>query len=252
MAMVSRISVVFLAALVSLGPSVANAAPFFVTVPNNLADAVGNTTDGSDGDPVDIRVQVLYGSGQFSSVGGPIWIDQMAWRSSPGEGPTSGSAGNLDIYLSTSPRFPNLNGGAALFMSDVFADNVGPDNTLVYSGLIAFSSPGCDIVGNTPCPWDVIFNFDNPFYYDPAAGRLLVDLHFSSLTGGSGALDAVDFETYGPIATLVAELDDESGGISTDGDITRFRYQSAVPEPASGSLLLFGSAALGLIRRRNW
>jgi len=66
-------------------------------------------------------------------------------------------------------------------------------------------------------------------------------------------LNAVDFSpNYGSIAELFA-LEGEEGaeGIYPGGDVTRFRYTSAVPEPSSWSLLLLGSLGLALFRRRN-
>jgi len=164
--MVRSASAILIACLGVFGlASAAHAAPFFVVVPNGATSVNGNTSDGID-DTVHMsfRLQWLYGSGQFFSIGGPIWIDQMAFRAEAGSGPVGGSAANLNLYLSTSSRFPNLNGGAANLMSTTFADNVGTDNLLVYSGGWTLSSPGCAIVGNTPCPFDMLIDFDTPFY----------------------------------------------------------------------------------------
>ncbi len=112
------------------------AGPLNIVVPNNLATSIGNDTDhnnGSSADPA-IRFQEIFGSGQFVSVGGSLLIDQFAWRAKPGSGPMNISIATVDIYLSTTQYFPNPFTDPALLMSSTFADNVGPDNTHVYSG----------------------------------------------------------------------------------------------------------------------
>ena len=221
-----------------------------IVVPNSNASTVGNTTDGSDDDALglSLRAQQMFGSGQFTSIGSPILIDQFAWRATPGSGPTTGSAAMVDIYASTSPRFPNLNGGPSLLMSTTFADNLGPDNTLVYHGPLAWSSPGCPD-GPTPCPFDIFFNFQTPFLYNPLQGRLLLDIFITNLGGGSGEVDAVHFgDGFGSVASLIALAGDAVGEFENGGDITQFRF-TAVPEPATMTLMLSGLGALAARRR---
>ena len=134
-----------------------------------------------------MRLQQLYGSGQFVSIGSPILIDQFAFRVKPDTGAFHIEMANLDLYMSTSPRFPNLNGGAALLMSTTFADNVGPDNTLVYHGPVSWVSPGCPVNGLTPCDFDLLVTLQTPFYYDPSQGRLLTDFFITGLNGLTAA-----------------------------------------------------------------
>src|SRR5262245_25560985 len=96
-----------------------------IVVPNANATTVGNAPDGSGGEEgLSFHLQEMYGSGQFASVGGPMLIYQLAWRAVPGTGPFELTAENFDLYLSTSPRFPNLGGGPALLMSPTFSENL--------------------------------------------------------------------------------------------------------------------------------
>ena len=226
----------------------------FVVVPNNRATTVGNSQDNTElGLLPPVRLQQLYGNGQFASIGSPILIDQFAFRVKPDTGAFHIDMANLDLYMSTSPRFPNLNGGAAALMSTTFADNVGPDNTLVYHGPVSWVSPGCPVNGLTPCAFDLLVTLQTPFYYDPSQGRLLTDFFITGLNGlAGGATDAEDFfDGFGSVASLVGLQGDlVASDFSHGGDITQFRY-TAVPEPATMTLLLTGLGAAGLARRRR-
>jgi hypothetical protein len=86
------------------------AGPLTLVVPNNQATSIGNDTDHNNGDHTDPaqRFQMIFGSGQFVSVGGSLLIDQFAWRAKPGTGLLSISIATADIYLSTTQYFPNL------------------------------------------------------------------------------------------------------------------------------------------------
>jgi hypothetical protein len=218
-----------------------------IVVPNANTNVVGNDLDSSDGSG-DFRGQELLGAGQFASVGGPILIDQLSFRAVPGLGPVDFSMSSLNLFLSTSPKFPNTGGP---LMSSTFADNVGPDNTLVFSGPFTAASPGC--AGPGVCPFDIHLNFTTPFLYNPAQGRLLLDLKVIGSSGGDGATDAVLFAgpNGGSVADVAGPLNSTTGGFDFGGDILQLRYTAAVPEPTSGALVLIGAGALALMRRRT-
>ena len=59
-------------------------------------------------------------------------------------------------------------------LSSFFAENIGDDETLVYSGELIFSTDGSGPVGG-PKDFDYIVEFDEPFIYDPTAGNLLYE-----------------------------------------------------------------------------
>jgi hypothetical protein len=154
----------------------------------------------------------------------------------------------MNLFLSTSPKFPNTSGP---LMSTTFADNVGADNTLVFSGPLSFSSPGC--AGPSVCPFDMSVNFTTPFLYNSTQGRLLLDLKISGFSGVGGALDAVSFigppgGTGGSIASLNGGLNDTAGILSFGDDIVQLRFTAAVPEPTSAALLLIGGGTLVFMR----
>jgi hypothetical protein len=111
-------------------------------------------------------------------------ITGMFFRADPGFGAVNFDVSSLSIYLSTSPNSPST-------MSTTFANNIGPDNKLVFSGTnIAWSDAGCS--GPGVCPFDLGANLTTPFYYNPANGSLLVELIGTGFTG-SGFTDAVSF-----------------------------------------------------------
>jgi hypothetical protein len=212
-----------------------------IVVPNGNTSTVGNSTDSPD--TGDFRVQQLLGSGQFASVGGSLLIDQLSFRLAPETGSGSLSATNLNLYLSTSPKLPST-------ISTTFADNISPDNTLVFSGPFTASSSGC--TGPAVCPFDLRLNFTTPFLYNPAQGSLLLDFKFTGISQ-TGELDEMDFAgPNGGIVSLVALLNDTTAiasGFSTD--ILQLRYTAAVPEPTTGAFVFIGAASLALMRRHR-
>ena len=116
-------------------------------------------------------------------------------------------------------------------MSSTFADNVGPDNTHVYSGPVSFSGQACAVNGTASCSFDYVVNFSTPFLYNPASGRLLMDFFVSGFSDGqSGAFDAEDFSNlpspYGSVATINGLINSATGTFSAGGDITRFGAHS--------------------------
>jgi hypothetical protein len=238
----SKLAFVFLASSLATFGSV-------IVVPNANTATVGNDTDSIPGSG-DVRSQVLLGSGQFTSVGGPILINQLSYRAAPGDGPVNFSIATMNLYLSTSPKFPNTSGP---LMSTTFADNVGSDNILVFSGPLSFASPGC--AGPSVCPFDIAVNFTTPFLYNPTQGRLLLDLKITGFSGVGGTLDAVSFTgppggTGGSIASVNGGLNDATGILSFGDDIVQLRY-TAVPEPTSGALVFMSATGLLLWRLRR-
>src|SRR5579863_4366025 len=111
-----------------------------IVVPNGNTNSPGNSNGTEPGSPVPIVVQILMDPNQFPT--GPIEITGMSFRALPGAGPVDLSFGDVSLSLSTSPNFANSISGP--LMSTTFADNTGPDNTLVYSGNApALSDAGC-------------------------------------------------------------------------------------------------------------
>jgi hypothetical protein len=183
-----------------------------VVVPSSQATAAGNV-------PIHVgskanRIQQVIGSGQFP---GAIVITGMRVRSAPGTGPVSFNNASYKITLSTTQAYPNTNNGHAL-PSLTYANNVGPDATVVYNAAVSGSSPGCAAPG--PCPFDLAIAFTTPFSYDPSKGRLLVDLVNSAATGTpTGKLDGVGFpdSTSSAIASVSGDPAQPTGTLLLAG-----------------------------------
>ena len=136
-----------------------------------------------------VRIQEVIGSGQFT---GAITIIALRVRAAPGTGSLTSASGPLKVTLSTTQAYPNTSGGHTL-PSIIYANNVGPDATVVYDATAGLSSPGCASPG--PCPFDTVIHFTAPFSYDPSKGRLLIDYTAAAAPAGSstGSLDGVTF-----------------------------------------------------------
>ena len=180
---------------------------------NNTIGVISNSNN---------RYQELIGPEQFGS-GTMISINQIAFRAFPGTGPLNLTIANLAVYLSTSPLFPNTDNGRTL-MSTTFANNVGSDNTLVYSGPASATSPGC--AGPSPCPFDIVITFSTPFLYNPALGSLLVDLQSTGLTSTQGSFDDALFPypPGGSAALVSGALNAATGSFYPLGHVVQFGY----------------------------
>ncbi|HLK68447.1 MAG TPA: PEP-CTERM sorting domain-containing protein [Bryobacteraceae bacterium] len=214
-------------------------------MPNSLATVEGNGENITPFDEaVPIRYQQVYAASQFGAGG---LITQIAFRPDGTDGhPFALTLPDMEIDLSTTQVAPDA-------MSATFADNVGPDNTVVYSGPLTLSSADTGPAGG-PKDFDIIITLMTPFLYNPASGNLLLDV--KNFTGDpSGVMGPFDTEnTNGdPISRLIGNQGDvtsPTGVTDTEGLVTSFTVAAtATPEP--GTLALFGiGGLLVLIGRR--
>jgi hypothetical protein len=226
-----------------------------IVVPHAQAGVVGDDNSGSlVGNLGSLEVQIDVGSGQFSSLTGPIDITGFSFRPEPGTGPVDVTIGNASISLSTSPNYPNSVGHP--LMSTTFANNVGPDVTHVFSGSnITIIDPGCAVVGTAPCAFGTNIVFTTPFLYNPLVGPLLLDLSITNFVGISGEWDV---ETYtapgGGIASVVGPLGSPTGTFQYSDNIVQLTFNS-VPEPATwtttGGAAILAWAFVRARRRRH-
>src|ERR1700681_4661924 len=152
-----RLAVVINACLFGAVCSVAIGSTF--VAPNGNATFAGNASGTFPATPVSLEFQELVGGGQLPL--NPVQITGISSRAAPGAGPSNIKIGSLSVSLSTSPNAPNTGGGGTL-MSSTFANNVGSDKTLVFSGSnITWSDSGCTKPG--PCPFDINIVFTTPY-----------------------------------------------------------------------------------------
>lgn len=192
------------------------------------------------------RYQQVYGASAFSD--GLLMITQIAFRPDA----TLGSAftatlPNIQIDLSTTSAAVDL-------LSTTFANNVGANDTVVYSGSLTLSSAFTGPAGG-PKAFDIVINLTTPFLYNPAAGNLLLDVR--NFAGGGGGLLDRESSTSDAISRVYTENQGVNspsvnpGEADTAGLVTQFTV-TAVPEPATA---LFGIALVGAVgagqRRRS-
>jgi uncharacterized protein (TIGR03437 family) len=201
-----------------------------VVVPNANATTAGNASTSLTTLPAaSVEVQEIVGTGQWPA--GTIRITQLSFRAAPGSGPISATIGNLQVYLSTSPNYPNTSGAGKNLMSTTFADNVGADKTLVYSAAnVSLSDSGCASPG--PCSFDVNIVFSTPFIYTAANGPLLIDLLETNVSAKSGAFDAASFTSPGgSVSQVVGTLGNATGQFAYQGQIVQATYTTVTAGP---------------------
>jgi len=196
------------------------------------------------------RYQQVYSAPPFGS-GEVLSITGIRLRPFVSQ-PFTVLASAIDIVLSTTPA-------AASGLSSVFADNLGADPTVVFSGPALLASGGRS--GDPGADFDVVLPLNQPFVYDPAAGNLLLDLRASAGLGAT--VGAVQFDSWHAnelveVSSLLAfDSNALSGNVFPVGLATRFDVESlGVPEPGTGllfaaGLVLLMAPARGLLGKRT-
>ncbi|HXJ57028.1 MAG TPA: PEP-CTERM sorting domain-containing protein [Verrucomicrobiae bacterium] len=180
-----------------------------------------------------VRYQQVYGAADFARVGGPFLITEIRFAGGVGAGARIDvNLPNVRIDFSTTSRNPDE-------LSSVFADNVGSDSRVVYSGPLHFYDRALQ-------RFDIRIPLPTPFVYDPHAGNLLMDVR------NFQTVPFVDFPRPMEAANVVgdtvsrvyaADVNSASAtGIDTVGLLTHFEVIQ-VPEPSQWALSLLGIAA---------
>ena len=193
-----------------------------------------------------IRYQQVHDSSEFQ-FNGPRLITELAFR-----GDAQGAGGALapitvndfTISLSTTQNGPDL-------LNNLFASNLGSDNTVVFSGSATFESDGF-INPNGTANFDFRFVFDTPFLYDPSQGHLLLDvLNADTNNDDIGYFfDATDLDPTDGVSRLFSGEGDFNSEVgSSDSVGTVIQFVTAVPEP--NTTVLFAVVAFVAARRRN-
>lgn len=183
-----------------------------------------------------IRYQQVFAAAQFSRLrtGGGL-INRIAFRGHGPGIPFSGTIPQLQVNLSTASKAPDG-------LSSTFAENVGADDTQVFSGPLQAAVT----FNGDPTNFEIVITFVMPFYYDPAKGNLLLDVR--NLAGGT-QVPPSDQEIDGTIASgdsvsrvynygdVNAAGAGQTGGVDekdTYGLITRFGTINAVSRKIHG------------------
>jgi hypothetical protein len=187
------------------------------------------------------RYQQIYSASEFGALAsGGEFITQIAFRPDAASTAFASTLPSIRIDLSTTIAAPDL-------LSTAFANSVGANDTIVYGGAsggaLSLSSSFTGPAGG-PKNFDIIINLTTPFFYNPAAGNLLLDVH--NFGGGT----TTPFDSQNTVGDSVSRVSTTSSGVGSAtadladsfGLVTRFT--TVVPEP--GRMALFGVALIGL------
>lgn len=210
---------VFLTALCSGG---AHAAIALVVVPDEAFDSPGNaatnepfgaTASCTDG----MRFQQVFngdavGSGNISSIGFRLDDGESEFGPFTYEGVT--------VKLSSTTRTPGN-------MSKTFADNIGPDQTLVFKGDLDLSG---STSGDPTNPFDIQLPVEVPFEFDGSSANLLLDVTVESCPPGADGV-VFDGDTRDVKAEYAFDKDAASAEASTaaGGLVTELTLSSPPP-----------------------
>lgn len=242
----SRASRHLLALLVLVGTATGARADFIV-VPNGNTAVEGSGANSFPFATVAVptqRYQQVYAASQFGV--SPVVITQIAFRpDAVFANPFAYTIANIQINLSTTAAAPDG-------LSTTFANNVGPNDTVVYSGALALSTADVPGAGNTRA-FDIVINLQTPFAYDPAAGNLLLDVRRFTAPPLGSAFDATGLagDAVSRVFTnnlIAGGVNSPTGVADTTGLVTRFTF-STVPEPAA--VVVFGLCVAGLAGARR-
>ncbi len=253
--MQTHLSILALISLFSSSARLPAQQVFFPVVPSSLTDAEGNSAlvtpflpyTRTTFDP--IRFQQVYSASEFMSFlphGG--WVSEIHFRgNAPSDGTRPGAIvtdlPDIQINLSTTTRFPDE-------LSRAYSENVGIDDTIVFG-----RGPLSDFHIGTPRIFTGHIFLSNPFFYDPRAGNLLMDVRTYAgipfpFNTPYAAMDAQDTASDS-ISSLTGSLSSDVGSFSTIGLVTRIVIVP-VPEPSSVVLLSLCIVVLTFMAWRNW
>ena len=208
-----------------------------IVVPNALATNDGNGTSTSTAGPASVRWLHIHDASQFGALSGPSFLTQFAYRPDTIPGQSGPRSLTLQIYASTTSR-------SVAGLSTTFAENLGPNNTLVFDGTVILLTANLPGPGNTR-QFDYVFPFTTPFLYDPAAGNLVLDLQIEA----SGSAVTFDTVSGDPAIGRVFAF---GSSTATTGNIqaSHVTQLTFVPEPTVAVSVLFGLGLLIAKRKR--
>ena len=99
----------------------------------------------------------IYDASQFQALSGPCYLTGFAFRPDAIPGPSGPRTGIWKIFASTTSR-------SVAQLRTTLDDNLGTDNTLVFSGVFSETTANVPGPGNTR-QFNNEFSFTTPFLY---------------------------------------------------------------------------------------
>src|SRR5258706_965280 len=162
----------------------------------------------------------VYAASEFGAMpAAGAFITGIAFRRDAGWPAFSATLRAMQINLSTTAKAPDG-------LASTFASNVGADDTIVFVGSLSLSSTAT----GRPAGFDILIPLATPFFYDPAAGNLLLDV-LNRDGGTSSPLDAV-LASGDSVSRQYNPITFTTGSTDSAGLVTKFVFSSASQPPA--------------------
>lgn len=239
---ITLLSLVLFSTLISISPASGQ-----IVVPPEFENQQGTPTEGifiCTLLPNGARIQALYPAKDLvaGTIGG---FNIRTIEGFPAVPPFS--IPNVNIEISAT----NVEPGE---LSNVFADNTGPDAQTVFTGDLNFRPiPACN---TNPCPFNIPVTFSAPFKYDPLDGNLLLDMMVPSCMDGTVPFLLVDSTLE--LNAIFAADSNASDGDNGFWNITQFVYterMATLPTVSVWGLMAmaagFGLIGFFVVRRRK-
>jgi hypothetical protein len=226
----------FLTASIRVAFGAAFVVPDLVQNPNQMiAPFLSWSTDAPS-----LRYQQVYQASGFFGLGtSPFLINELVFYPSGASPTPTAVLPDVRIDFSTTSK-------AADALSTVFADNVGANDTVVYSGALNFflSAPGV---------YRILLQ--TPFLFDPSAGNLLMEVrNFQTVPPPPGGIRAYNEAEVtlgdGVSGAFAGDVNALRGSVGTGGLVTGL-VGTLVPEPATWALLLTAGVVYALTAHRR-
>lgn len=180
-----------------------------------------------------VRYQEVFGASDMGMPFGVHYITAVSFRLAAfGQSSLDAVLPGIEIRMSTTPKEVNQ-------LATKFANNIGPDETVVFPGG-PLQISATYVPGGVVQPFDIRIDFATPFLYDRSWGNLLLDI-----VNYGGSDRRVGFDYFERIEDSVGSVGGDAtnpdhGGAGTPGLVAQFEYRD-VPEPRLLFLLAMGS-----------
>jgi hypothetical protein len=233
----------FLTLLISTALAAETSPSVTRSFPRSLGEGhIGDTPFTVPGEPTwSHRYQQIFDASDWSRSGltAPAWmITKISFGAFSGG--TNLVSRHVEIDFSTTHQTPSS-------LSPVFAENIGPDATLVFSGSITW----VPLPPHHPEGGRYEIMFDQPFVYAPSAGNLLMEIrNFEPFTFIDLPFPIASvWWVEGPNTASLWALNANAVSATPSGQGFQLYFtMTPIPEPSTWTLLLSGTALAGLWR----